>query len=453
MKKLLLLLIIPFLSFGQGWIQTFGGSTAFEQEGRSVQQTTDSGYIIAGHIAFDVDGQSNSEFDIYVIKTNESGEEQWSRILGDDGIDEYAHDIEQSEDGGYVICGTIGDEGFLIKLDENGDDQWVQYYMSGVGSNPQIVGSTAVYDLEQTTDGGYIIAGWTSSYSCAVGNEGGFQQPAPSNVYLVKVDENGQEEWEQCYGGESEDWAYDVEQTEDGGYIICGNTGSFGNGGRDIYCIKTDANGNEEWFQTYGGSGTEYGNSVEQVSDGGFIIAGHVDGDEILLVKTDEVGDEQWVQAFNNEANISLSRGNCVRQTVDGGYIVTGRSFVWNLEAGSMENNVCLLKSDEYGTQEWFQTVGEGGHEEGFSIRQTTDNGYIITGYQDLDPPITNTRYVYLIKTNEWGNITSTIELPIPTSKYLITTVDILGRETNNNKGFQLHIYDDGSVEKKYLIK
>ena len=144
---------------------------------------------------------------------------------------------------------------WLIKTDAIGEEEWNQTY-GGLGSD----GGESV---QQTTDGGYMVIGWTSSYGGGI-----------TNVWLIKTDANGEEEWNQIYGGSIVEYGFSGQQTNDNGYIFTGWTNSYGSGGSDVWLIKTDANGEEEWNQTYGGSSEDSGYSVQQTTDGGYIVTG-----------------------------------------------------------------------------------------------------------------------------------------------------------------------------------
>ena len=411
MKNLILTLIItlPLTLWGQGW-ETFFGNT-ITSKGYSVQQTIDGGYIITGTANF------NGSDDVYLIKTDENGEEQWSNTFGGSDQDK-GYSVQQTTDGGYIICGTS-----LIKTDQNGEEQWSKTF-----------GGRSV---QQTTDSGYIICGTTISNGS-------------DDLYLIKTDENGEEQWSKIFGGTGWDNGYSVQQTTDGGYIITGFVTVIPSGNRDVYLIKTDGNGNEQWTQTIGGSDDDKGYFVQQTIDGGYIITGETwsydigEGD-IYLIKTDENGEEQWSNTFGG---LDEDKGYSVQQTQDGGYIITGYT-----ESFGNGDDVYLIKTDENGNELWNKTFGGIYHDDGRSIQQTQDGGYIITGRTDSFG--NGWENVYLIKTDNQGNITSTFEMPLTTSeRKLEKTINLIGHEVKPQKNTPIiEIFDDGSVKKKIIIE
>jgi len=244
--------------------------------------------------------------------------------------------------------------------------------------------------VKQTQDGGYIIAGHTGSF----GADG-------PDVYLVKIDKNGTEEWSKTFGGSNWDLGLAVQQTSDGGYIITGATKSFGVWWYfDIYLIKTDEYGNLTWSKTFGGWDWDEGRSVQQTSDGGYIITGVTEsfGDyfDVFLLKTYENGSLEWIKTFKTFGGSSATGGESVQQTSDGGYIVVGTG-----SALGVVEEIYLIKTDEYGIEEWNKTFGGSDYDCASSVQQTADRGYIITGYTASFG--NGTEDVYLIKTDEYG--------------------------------------------------
>lgn len=353
------------------FVRTFGGGGS--DYGYSVQQTSDGGYIITG-ATFSF---GNGKYDVWLVKTDSQGDEEWNQTFGG-GEEDYGRSVQQTSDGGYIITGYTNSFGngfidvWLIKTDSQGTEEWNQTF----GGYSYDYG----YSVQQTNDGGYIIAGETNSYS---------NDP---QVWLIKVNSQGNEEWNQTLGGSVNDYGYSVQQTYDGGYIITGYTNSFGNGRRDVLLIKTDSQGIEEWFQTFGGGQNDYGYSVRQTDDSGYIITGTTSSfgnglSDVWLIKTDSQGIEEWNQTFGRGGKDS---GYSVQQTDDSGYIITGFT----------NGDAWLIKTDSNGNEEWNQTFGGDGSEEGNSVQLTNDGGYIIVGFTMYG----SNRDVLLIKTDPKGN-------------------------------------------------
>ena len=341
------------------WEKTFGGKDS--DDGSSVQQTTDGGYIIAGTTDSFGKGGSN----VYLIKTDANGEELWSKTFG--GKDyERAWCVQQTTDGGYIIAGqveyeTAGEDIYLVKTDASGEELWSKTF--GLGTTDK------AYSVQQTNDGGYIIVGETSTVSQS------------DDVWLIKTDADGNQIWSKTFGGANSDGGRSVQQTTDGGYIIAGHTGSFGAGGWDTYLIKTDGNGNELWHKTFGGGGDEGANAVQLTTDGGYIIVGDTSSFgagsfDVWLIKTDADGNQIWSKTFGGS---TWDYGNSVQQTTDGGYIICG--FTGSFGAGQAD--LWLIKTDADGNEDWSKTFGGSEYDRGWSVQQTSDEGYIIAGETD----------------------------------------------------------------------
>jgi len=221
--------------------------------------------------------------------------------------------------------------------------------------------------LIQTSDGGYAIAGATNSFGAGNGD-----------VYVVKLDANGKLQWTKTIGGPGDEIGFSLIQTSDGGYAIAGSTFSFGAGDEDVYVVKLDANGNLQWTKTIGGPKREWGSSLIQTADGGYAIAGTTTsfgagGEDVYVIKLDASGNLQWTKTIGGkkeDAGISLI------QTSDGGYAIAGytKSF------GAGGEDVYVVKLDADGKLQWTKTIGGENDDRGFSIIQTSDDGYAIAG-------------------------------------------------------------------------
>ncbi|TKJ42179.1 hypothetical protein CEE37_00440 [candidate division LCP-89 bacterium B3_LCP] len=345
---------IMFVSYAQPpdtlWTQYFGGD--YQDQGSSVRQTADDGFIIAGFTL----SYGAGYYDAWLVKTDTWGTIIWHRTFG--GSDhEHASDVQQTPDGGYIIVGNTasfgagGHDVWLIKTDSYGFEEWD--YTFGEAGNEY--GSS----VQLTPDGGYIIGG---------------TKGAP---WMIKTDANGAEEWNRVFGVIGNATGTDLDQTGDGGYILTGYTQEYGED-EDAFLVKTDINGNEQWTQIYGGTSADRVFSVQNTDDDGYIMAGNTHSfgsgqKDVWLVKTDSAGDTIWTRTFGGSDG---DQGECVQQTTDGGYIITGITDSW----GAGENDLWLIKTDSLGNEEWNQPVGAEEHENGYSVVQTTDGGYIVTG-------------------------------------------------------------------------
>jgi len=273
------------------WNKTFGGPNG--DAATSVQQTKDGGYIIAGITDFT---QTSMGY-LWLLKTDSDGKEEWSKKYKKDCL---ALAVQQTKDKGYILIGILyPSDGVLLKTvllktDADGNEEWSKVFEDSIA-----------FSVQQTSNGGYIIAG--------------------RNAWLLKTDSNGNEEWNKTFGGYG-DGALSIKQTSDGGYIIVGITSSYAKHGTDIWLIKTDSNGNEEWNKTFGDFGeSEYEGafSVQQTSDGGYIITGYCQPKDrnVVLLKTDSSGNMEWFRTFGGS---EYDVGSTVQQTSDGGFLIAG---------------------------------------------------------------------------------------------------------------------------------
>jgi hypothetical protein len=307
------------------WDKAFGSSNL--DDGNSIQQTSDGGFIIAGYTYSDL----SRSYDIYLIKADLNGNIIWEKTFGGTNEDR-GYYVQETSGGGFFIVGSIdstiagNNDVYLIRTDASGDKIWEKIYReSGVEFG---------YSGQQTTDGGFIVSG---------------TKLTPTNnfdVYLIKTDAEGNKVWEKTLGGNTTDGARSIQQTVDGGFIVVGETWSSGAGGSDVYVIKADALGNKVWEKTFGGSKNDWAYSIQQTSDGGFVFVGYTNSfnvaqDDVYLVKTDAGGNKKWEKTFGGTGH---DWGYSVQQTYDGGFIITGST-------DSYSNGTCvlLIKTDSEG--------------------------------------------------------------------------------------------------------
>jgi len=352
---------VPFMTKpGIQWEKTYGGELI--DWGNCIQQTSDGGYIISGTNFRNAWSLWYSYF--YLIKIDPNGDEEWHQIFGEYNSEHDIKSVQQTTDGGYILAGYQGVkfeyDAIVHKTDSEGNIVWSCTF-----------GDPNKYDnahcVQQTSDGGYIITGMTNSY-----NSSG------TDALLIKLDSNGGEEWIKTLGGSGLEAGYSVLQTSDEGFIVVGESDSFGDSG-DVYLVKTDAYGNEEWNQTFGDSEWDGGHFIDFTSDGGYVITGWHGNEnftsDVYLIKTDASGDEEWSQVFGGS---EYDKGHSVQQTSEGGYFITG---VYT-DPENYDPDVYLIKTDSSGKEEWSKKIDNGGTEDvGYFGIQTSYNEYIVAGY------------------------------------------------------------------------
>ena len=342
--------------FAQGpdvlWEKTYGGQD--DDYAYAMKPTLDGGYILCGKTE-----SFGTEFaDIYLVKTDSQGNIIWSKTFGRDTTD-IGWDVQQTSDSGYIICGSTYSFGswypdiFIVRANHDGEMLWNKIFDWGLLNSG--------YSIQQTFDGGYIIAGSRGD-----------------NGYVIKTDSMGDTLWTNTYGGSNDEGFYSIQQTSDSGYITAGYTSSFGEGWDDVYLVKTDHNGNELWANTFGGERWESARSVQQTSDGGFILCGSSSSfgsaiRSVYVIKTNADGESLWTRIYGGSY---VDRGRYIQQTTDCGYIITGET----LSFGSGEADILAIKIDSLGNLSWMKAYGGSYWDKGHSICQTQDEGFMIAG-------------------------------------------------------------------------
>ncbi len=304
------------------WLKTYRGNGY--SDSHCVKEVSGGGFIIAG----ETKSKDGYDHDVYVVRTDEKGDQLWAKNFGGKHCD-YAWSVQQTKDVGFIVAGGTESFGagiydvYLIKLDSSGNEIWEKTY-GGAGSD-------CGYAVRQLDGGDYLIAGNTESFG--KGNP---------DVYLLKVDGNGKMLWQKTYGGKGSDYGWALLKAG-GGYLIAGEKEIAGDqgGGFAAYLIKVDPDGNELWEKTCGDKSGSSVYAVCQVKDGGYILTGKKEsvggGYALYVIKTDKNGDPVW------EKTVEGTGSNCgysVLQSKDGGYVVAGRKGV-EKGAGS---DILLLK-------------------------------------------------------------------------------------------------------------
>jgi hypothetical protein len=380
------------------WQKSLGGSG--EDMAYCVQQTTDGGYIIAGESESN-DGDVSGNYgghDYWIVKLNSIGDIDWQKSLG--GNDwEKPHCIQQTTDGGYIIVGeswsndgeVSGNHGYrdywIVKLTSTGNIDW-QKCLGGSDDE-------SAYSIQQTTDGGYIIAGESESNDGDVSSNHGSE-----DYWIVKFTSTGNLDWQKSFGGSGIDRAFSIQQTTDGGYIIAGASWSndgdvLGNHGHfDYWIVKLTSTGNIDWQKSLGGSWSDWATSIQLTTDGGYIIAGFSESDDgdvlenrghfdYWILKLTSTGDVDWQKSIGESYR---DEAHCIQETVDGGYIIAGFSYSNDEYIVGQEyanSDYWIVKLNSFGDIDWQKSLGGRNNDVAYSIQQTIDGGYIIVGYSE----------------------------------------------------------------------
>jgi len=335
-------------------------------------------------IAFTLFSTSNAQREMpcekkpydYTYNTSNSGPDQWAKSYGENsGGDNIGYCIRQTSDGGFICTGLTWAFGagrcdiWVLKLSSEGEVEWQRTYGGS--------GYDGYWDIhvQQTNDGGYIVSADTNSFSLG----------GDRDVWVLKLFSNGDIDWQQTYGGTKwDDPDGGIQITRDGGFIIMGVTDSGASTGYDMWILKLTSQGGVEWQKKYGGVGDEYGYSIQQTSDGGYIAAGSSEnssnGYDIWILKLSSKGNIEWQRLYECGARTAYLNPYCkVLQTKDGGYIVADSTDTF----GAGEHDFWVLKLNSRGDVEWQRTYG-GSDTDVVGIEpiiQTSDGGCVVVGY------------------------------------------------------------------------
>ena len=380
------------------WQKTFGGSS--NDEIYSAQQTADGGYIMLGTSQSN-DGEvtghhgTATNYDYWIVKTDDTGAIQWQKSLGG-SMDDLGYAVRQTADGGYILMGgSESADGDLSGCSITEYDYWIiKLYSSGAIQWSTCLGGSSYnvgWSVQQTADMSYIAVGVSYSNDLQVtGNHGG------ADYWVVKVSSSGSLVWEKSLGGSGSDQGKCIQQTADGGYIVAGSSMSndsqvTGNhGGVDYWVVKLNDTGAIQWQKSLGGSGEDDGKFVRQTFDGGYIVAGGSNstdsqvtgnhgGFDFWIVKLDSAGSVQWQRSCGGTGD---EWAYSVEQTLDSGYIISGGSSSadGDVTGNHGSNDYWVLKLSKSGFKQWEKSLGGTGDDQAYAIQQTTDSGFIVGG-------------------------------------------------------------------------
>lgn len=374
------------------WEKSFGSFT--EDSVLDFVQLSDGSIVSVGKQFFW--GDPPTYHDTWIIKTSVSGEEIWQRSFGGYGLDVY-NSIDTCSDGGFFVTGFTNSQSenpndsnrdfYLTKCFDNGNAEWSMFY----GSE----GSEVAYDGIQTVDGGFIAVGNSNAAGQYVSeNFGG------NDVWVVKVDEDGELAWEKSFGGSGSERGHAIIPAVDGGFIVVGLTSSNDGdvaenaGAYDSWVFKIDSSGELQWEMTFGGGGDDFFQKIENHPDGGYVVLGQTtsnDGDvsnnhgesDVWLARISNEGELIWEQTYGGDEE---DIGQAIKGTSDGGFVVASSSKSSNgdvqnaLNSDGGNGDYWALKLSENGEIEWERMVGGSSFDVPTAVCETAD-GFLFGGY------------------------------------------------------------------------
>jgi len=470
------------------WQKSLGGSSY--DLAKSIQQTSDGGYIIAGESDStngDVTGNHGTS-DFWIVKLNVLGIIEWQKSLGGSYSD-MANSIQQTSDGGYIVAGesssingdVTGNHGnadyWIVKLDPSGNIQWQKSLGGG--------NRDAANSIKQTSDGGYIIAGESNSTNGDVtGNHGNY------DYWIVKLDPSGTLQWQRSLGGSLYDVANSIQQTSDGGYIVAGGSNStdgditYNEGNEDFWIVKLNPSGVIQWERSLSGNLADRAESIQE-TEGGYIVTGGSNSQNsenpttfgisnYRVAKLDSNGIMQWQKHFGGSNN---DYAYSTQQTPDGGYIVAGgaQSVDGDVIGNHGNNDFWIIKLNSLGSMEWQKTLGGSAFDDAYSIKLTNDGGFIIAGMtQSADGDVTGYHgngdawivklgaFLSTTESNIKNNITiypnpakDLVNIDNLPSESIISITDAAGRKISSKKysGKNVSMNTSGLINGNYIIQ
>lgn len=356
---------LPYESGEKVWARSYGGDWA--DGGRALCVCPDGGCFIAGYTFSHETGNS----DLLVVKTDNKGKMERAQTFGGAGA-EYGNACLCLSDGylvaGYTTSfGSGGKDVYVIRLDKKGKETWSRTF----GGPSWDVGTA----LCEAGDGNFYVCGYTHSFG-----------KGEEDVYLIKIDKNGNKLWSKTFGGERLDIANSICRTADGGLLIGATSGSFSNN-TDFYLIRTDGSGNEIWSKSYAAEGPrghafDWCNAMVATQDGGAFLTGYTDSQDVMdihVIKTDEDGNQVWAKTLGNKPFYDF--GNAVLGMADGGCIVAGttKSIVNNKDI--YNNDVYVVRLDSEGKVLWEESFGGSGSDWASSVALSEDGDVVMAGH------------------------------------------------------------------------